>query len=205
MKKKFFIFLLTMTMGFTSLNPVFANENNILINNSIVDEISSKYNLKDVSIEDVPEGIVPIEVSSEELENTILKIENDIKLDLNNYYTKSYESRSAGTYKQEHDVQVGVLCRAKLSTRITESNTKITNVTKPNVTLSGFSFAIDLTNVSTDSRIYNNGKNADIDANYQLDYYLVVNGLVKLFSNSVSQGFTYELDKGIVSSYLDVN
>lgn len=216
-KSKLFLFGLSLIFSFNSICLVYANENTISENsisvNNTIDEISSEYKLKDISIKDIPEGVIPIEVSAEELESKILEIENDIKSDLNSYYsnsnnycTENNKFRTAGTYTQVFAAQVGALCRAKLTTKITESNTRITNVTTPNVTLSGFTYSMDLTNVSTSSYIYNNGKNADIDANYQIDSYLFISslGLVKVLSTNVSQGFTYELDKGIISHYLDV-
>lgn len=170
--------------------------------NVLLDEISKKYNLKDININELPDGIIPIKIDINNLENELLKFENSINevneqfnSDISTYY-------KAGTFTQKYSHLVG-FCTANLTANITQDDKKITRVSTPNVTLTGYTFAVDISNISKDAYINSSGENAYVSANYQIDYYLLVDGLLKLFSKNVSQGFTYTYDKGITSTYFN--
>ena len=59
----------------------------------------------------------------------------------------------------------------------------------------------EISNISKEVYIDSSEKNDYISANYQIDYYLLVDGVLKLFSQNISQGFTYKYNnKGITNT-----
>ena len=109
---------------------------------------------------------------------------------------------AAGTFTQKFSHSFGFF-KSNLTANITQDNKKITRVSTPSLTLSGFTLSYDISNINTNSYIDSLGKNAYVDVDYQLDYYLLVDGGIKLFSRDISQGFTYTYDKGITSYYVN--
>lgn len=189
-----------------NITNVCANDFSNIVVSSNINEISNKYNLKDIDISELPEGIIPIEVDANNLESELLKFNNLIDSNIKN---KSIlpnvdipTTYAAGIFTQKFSHSFGFF-KSNLTANITQDNKKITRVSTPSLTLSGFTLSYDISNINTNSYIDSLGKNAYVDVDYQLDYYLLVDGGIKLFSRDISQGFTYTYDKGITSYYVN--
>lgn len=189
-----------------NVNNIYAENFSKYTETNIINEISNKYYLEDIDIMQVPEGITPVEVDSSELENEILKfnklIDDNIQSNLVMYNADTPTTYGAGTFTQKWSHVLG-FCTSNLSVRVTQDSKKITKVSEPSLTLTGATIGVDITNITKESYIGNDGKNAYVTADYQVDYYLIVDGGIKLFSRDISQGFTYTYDKGITDCYIN--
>lgn len=80
-RMKLFAFLLLFTILSSSVY-IFAVENGKAFNTARLNKLSIEYNLKDISLEEVPDGVTPIVVNSlDELEMVVKNIKGSTVLD----------------------------------------------------------------------------------------------------------------------------
>ena len=84
MKIKFKTLSIVSLLLLGNITNVCANDFSNIVVSSNVNEVSNRYNLKDIDSSELPEGIIPIEVDANNLESELLKFNNLIDSNIKN-------------------------------------------------------------------------------------------------------------------------
>ena len=185
--KKSFLLILSLLMFIPSVS--LANSDNFLNGKYFND----KYDLKDIYFDDIPKGVIPLEVNSEkELEKILLELENiEFNLTLPLTSTRAFGNREVYI---NCDIGGGLTIRldADLDYYSKGSFGSIEKVNNIRLSLLGPTLFHDLTDKQTWSSI-NNGI-ANINGKADLNTYLIVKtGTFKVLTRPVTIRFDYGL------------
>lgn len=173
--------------------------------------LADEYGFKDINIEDIPEGVIPVELNSvEELNDFMKKIEEDkkdIEMNLLNQESEKVDSlyleRSDGlsTDKVYLDIEFRYL---PLDTRIQLGATYeyyakgsfygIEKVLHHGWNMKGYSADVSLNN-SRSSADVDSGV-LTVDGTTEVEYYILIKDILKYRTEILDAGFEYSLDKG---------
>lgn len=149
--------------------------------------------LIDVNPEDIPEGVIPVKYDS--LNEAIKYIQENIKSRKNIFEDRLLlpsltRATNANLLVDEHDVTVGkVKLYINYGTSGDSSTGTITYVS-PYTVFEGFSMGYDWVEKSIGYNIASNKKDVYVYASGQLDYYVIVNGGIKVWSEHINLGRT---------------
>lgn len=163
--------------------------------NQTYDEIFRKYNLQTAS--EIPEGIKPIKVNSEkELARVLENIDNSINehankerqpvvIDLSKNRDSDFSPLATNTYVADY-VNIGVpgYGKIELKVRVSDNGSYITSVI-PFTNLTGFSLGFDWNETICSADIVSNGKDVRAWAEGELEYYLIIDGMIKVYSRTI--------------------
>lgn len=191
MKKMIITLMAMMVFSFSIANSAVAAEK---------DEYPLLADLKTISSEDLPDGIIPISFESqEEAEIFLSDLKNQISI---------IESQRYLTADSNSNLDIGILatnsnllvqelnlytCKISLYANYGtsgNSNTGTITYISPYTTMTGLTVGLDWTESNADYNISSNQKDAYIFANGTLNYYLLIEGLIKIGSDRVSLGRT---------------
>ncbi|OZV10197.1 hypothetical protein CIW83_21625 [Tissierella sp. P1] len=173
--------------------------------------LCDEYGLKDIDIEDLPEGVVPLEVNSVEELNDIMKKREDEKkniqvdtgfaddlLGLNNLYRDV-----AGLEIDFRYLPLGTRIHLSATYEFYSqgSFTGIERVINHGWNMKGFSPDVSLSN-SRSSASASRGI-LTVDGTTDVDYYFLIEGLIKYNTEILDAGFQFDLHRGYYNTYAD--
>ena len=191
--RKVFVLILSLLMLVPSIS--LANNDENLLNDKYLNE---KYDLKDISPDKIPEGVIPLEVNSEEELEKILSDLDDIEINvtLPNLRDNMVSTRAIGSREVyiNYHIDGGLTIRldADLDYYASGSFGSIDKVRNIRLSLLGPTLFHDLTSKQTWSSI-NNGI-ANINGKADLNTYLIIkSGTFKISTRPVTIRFSYGL------------
>ncbi|SNT06976.1 hypothetical protein SAMN05446037_10378 [Anaerovirgula multivorans] len=197
--KKVVALICIISCVFTMSVGVFATEQEEVTLN-VLEEM---YELK--TIDEVPEGIEPIELELEEVEDFIKSIEKyntetepDGEIEVSDDYNSNEMrilSSSCKSQKISKKELIGILLWKKLYGTIKICDNKITEANSLGMSFEGYSPGITLRDSSVKTRydISDNGKTITLYGEGDVDYYLLIDGAIKLFTLHTEMEFDYSL------------
>lgn len=173
--------------------------------------LCDEYGLKDIDIEDLPEGVVPLEINSVEELNDIMEKREDMKKDIQ--LISEVESDSLELYNLYRDTAIlGIDFRylpfgTKIQLSATYeyysqgSFTGIERVLNHGWNMKGFSPDVSLNNSRSSADV--SGGILTVDGTTDVDYYYFIEGLVKYNTEVLDAGYQFSLHKGYYNTYAD--
>lgn len=167
-----------------SNSPVYATDSKSF------DEICEEYNLRTVT--EVPDGVQPVEVKSEEELIQLLESIKNARIEITSE-SSVVDVTPSGTFGISPLGSQSVLVdqvswyigSIKLYARITDNGYMVTSATAY-TTLSGFTLGFDWDERACGASIVSGGRDVYAWAAGTLDYYLLVNGVIRLYSEEVN-------------------
>lgn len=153
-----------------------------------IEELVEKY---DLEVCDIPEGVTPIVVNSdEELEKVIREIDqiSDEKIDLNNVNTLAAR---AATRSALFSKKVGMGAKFNVYADLSVSNKKITKVISKGQSLTGYTVGLSLTKGSTSCTVSKDKKKATLRARGTINSHILVKGIGTVYSKDHTVSGTY--------------
>ncbi|WP_027701150.1 hypothetical protein [Metaclostridioides mangenotii] len=153
-----------------------------------VEELVKKY---DLEVCDIPEGVTPIVVNSEEeLQQVINNIDNlseEIETQVPNRMARAASKSKSVTFSKS----IGMGAKFNAYGTVNYSNGKITSVTGKGQSLTGYTLGLSLTKGSTTST--RTTKKATITARGTINGHILVNGIGTVYSKDHTVSGTYTL------------
>lgn len=182
---------------------VFYNVNIVAFAN--VDEISSQYSkeeldminsMSDINYSDIPEGIIPLKFESYDELFSYLK-DNDLSYSYDEELSESVKQHTRITSFSNSQIKTGTNTyseikgpyRINLITTMTYTGNLLNRNIKTSsagCTITGLTLGFDFSISDINSIIINNGKGFYSYANGTIDYYLIIEGGLKLFTRDFS-------------------
>ncbi|WP_089608930.1 hypothetical protein [Dehalobacterium formicoaceticum] len=184
------MFLVSVLFTVVFVPNVFASED------QTYDEIFEAYGLKTVS--EIPNGVNPIEIKNEKelvyflelinksIDDHAKKEKKPIVIDLSKNINSDASTFATRTYTVD-SYQIGVPLYGKvdLKVTVTDDGYRVTRALAfTNIT--GFTLGFDWDETTRGAEIYSNGRDVYAWAEGELEYYLLVNGTVRLYSKTIS-------------------
>ncbi|WP_129600126.1 hypothetical protein [Anaerophilus nitritogenes] len=179
------------------MSVVFADDTS----NDLVTKLSTEYNLK--TVDKIPEGVQPIVINSEaDMKEYMQKINDfnnlDIELELEPENSRLLNlARSSSDYTKSLSTSESVAIGAKLNltAKVKVKNWKIDRVYNERMSLTGFTVGLDVDprSIDIDVDISSNKNSVTIEGECEVDNYLLVDGIVKMFTETRSLRLNYQV------------
>lgn len=130
-----------------------------------LETISEKYNLYDCDFSDIPDGVTPIEISADELDEFLNSIHSEEEK-LNATLENELQKKANSTTRTEYTLQSAgfkTIMYGNVTTSYTENSSKTTTT---------------------------------LYFTYDKNYYLLIDGLVKISTSVYNAEFSWTVDKG---------
>ncbi len=189
---------------------------------SEIDQIRKKYNLVQISKDDLPKGIVPIKLNSEQelseyfeeqnkiLKNSMIFMDNISKLNL-------YDLRSNITFKSSNNLRnsqivmsanIPIFMKINLIADIDYyskgSFSSIEQINFSKMSLTGYTISNSLTNVSTSHKLYNDGS-IFVSGTANYNTYILLQNTFNIDTSLIVMKYNYEFGKGFSNKVLTKN
>lgn len=163
--------------------------------NSMIENLSSRYNLVDIDIVELPDNVQPIELSSDELDTFLQSITNETTK--TSYSITNDRLRTPNTTTRTEYVLHGVFAKTTMYSYITtNSKDNISNVSGMGVSFSGLTAGVDITDIITSYVVSSTNRTVTLYYDYNKNYYLLVDGFVKLFTTSYRASYKWTVNEG---------
>lgn len=214
--KKVFMFAFVLSVMIASSFNAYAKDDNL----ARLNDLSERYNLRDISLDEVPEGIIPLVFDSlDELEQALEEhkrnleyiddstlSEHDDEYDNSNFTTvvrESYNKKELWGMVSGTSATLKLYCDYELYS--SGSFVGIQGIRQHGWSLSGATLNLEISrpNSYASYRAVNGGE-ISVSGNVDVDYYLIVNGIVKLRTDAFRAGYVYSFDRGYSDTYFDL-
>lgn len=140
-------------------------------------EIIKEYNLKPVT--EIPKGVKPIEVNSEEELLQLLQ-----NLEKETYISEPIITTFASSNYIADEYNIMGVAKIVLYVRVETNNYRVTDA-KAYSKLTGLTAGLEWVPIDEDCRILSNGKDVKAWSYGVLNHYILVNGLLKMYSKDI--------------------
>lgn len=210
-KRKYSFVITTILILILLSSTILANANEAMIDIDV-----GEYGFVTIEESDLPEGVTPIEIKTEEQFSKVIEAikVNEAMIEEHNIVTKSTEddfsimstnenvSSSKGLSLIVYNPSTGeeVWALSKLNVWANFDVFKIdipkqTIINKENssgVGLSGYTLGLSISDGEAFTNIASNKLSAFVRGDATLNYYLLIDGLIRLYSTPVNHSFTYD-------------
>lgn len=192
---------------------IFLINSNTVNATSDLDKIREKYNLVEISKDEIPEGVVPINLDNEEEvekyfeeQNESLKnsIENTNNVQLDNLRSNMVTMANTGVRTTEVAMRASLPIAMKLNLLVNfdyysrGSFTAIEKINFSRMSLTGYTISNSLTNTTTSHKRYNDGT-IFVSGYGDFNTYIILENTFNLNTSTIVMKYNYALGKGFTN------